>query len=54
MDSFKKFYKDKLPDTCEFYSFLKDGWLAKKIIYMLLMFGICLKWLQWMIIMIFI
>ena len=27
MDSFKKFSEDKLPDRCEFYSSLKDGFL---------------------------
>ena len=43
MDSFKKFFNDKLPDRCEFFSFLKDECIVKKIICMLLMFGLCSK-----------
>ena len=42
MYSFKKFSEDKLPDKRGFFSSLKDECI-KKIIYMLLMFGMCLK-----------
>ena len=30
MNSFEKFSEDKLPDRCEFYSSLKDGWTSEK------------------------
>ena len=30
MDSFKKFFDDKLPDRCEFFSFLKDECISQK------------------------
>ena len=30
MDSFKKFSEDKLPDNCEFFSFLKDKYVSEK------------------------
>ena len=30
MDSFKKFFEDKLPDICKFYISLKDEWISKK------------------------
>ena len=30
MDSFKKFSEDKLPDRCEFFSFLKDQSISEK------------------------
>ena len=30
MDSFKKFSEDKLPDRCEFFSFLKDECISEK------------------------
>ena len=63
INSFEKFSEDKLPDRCEFYSSLKDECISEnyyqyyvsvKIIYMLLMFVICLKLIQWVIIPIFI
>ena len=68
INSFEKFSEDKLLDRYECYSFLKDrsiskkmnlsvkkmGISVKKIIYMQLVFGMCLKWIQWVIIMIFI
>ena len=43
MNSFKKFSEDKLPDKCNFFSFLKDESIKEKIIDMLLMFEMCLK-----------
>ena len=57
INSFEKFSEDKLLDRYECYSFLKDrsiskkmslsvkkmGISVKKIIYMLLVFGMCLK-----------
>ena len=30
MDSLKKFYKDKFPDRCEFFSSLKDDCISEK------------------------
>ena len=30
MDSFEKFFEDKLPDRCEFYSSLKDGYISEE------------------------
>ena len=30
MDSFEKFFEDKLPDKCEFFSSLKDRYVSKK------------------------
>ena len=30
MDSFKKFSKDKLPDRCDFFSYLKDECINEK------------------------
>ena len=30
MDSFEKFFEDKLPDRCEFYSSLKDGCISEE------------------------
>ena len=30
MDSFKKFFDDKLPDRCEFFSSLKDQCISAK------------------------
>ena len=30
MDSFEKFFEDKLPDKCEFFSSLKDRYISKK------------------------
>ena len=30
MDSLKRFFEDKLPDRCKFYSFLKDGCISDK------------------------
>ena len=30
MNNFKKFFKDKLPDSCEFFSSLKDKCISKK------------------------
>ena len=30
MDSFKTFSEDKLPDRCEFFSFLKDECISEK------------------------
>ena len=30
MDSFKKFSEDKLPNRCEFFSFLKDVCISEK------------------------
>ena len=29
MDSFKNFFEDKLPDTCEFFSSLKNKCISK-------------------------
>ena len=43
IESFKKFSEDKLPDKSNFFSSLKDEYISKKIIYLLIMFGICLK-----------
>ena len=47
MDSFKKISEDKLPDRCKDklpFSYLKDECISeKKNIYILLVFGICLK-----------
>ena len=42
MDSFEKFFDDKVPDRCTYFSSLKENVLVKKIICMLLMFGLCL------------
>ena len=42
MDSFKTFSEDKLPDNCEFFSYLKDEFISEKDYFMLLMLGICL------------
>ena len=30
MDSFKKFFEDKLPDKCNFFSSLKNEWISEK------------------------
>ena len=30
MDSFEKFFEDKLPDKCEFFSSLKDRCISEK------------------------
>ena len=30
MDSFKTFSEDKLPDSCEFFSYLKDELISEK------------------------
>ena len=30
MDSFKKFYDDKLPDKCDLFSSLKEKWISEK------------------------
>ena len=30
MDSFKKFFDDKLPDSCEFFSSVKDECISEK------------------------
>ena len=43
MDSFKRFSENKLTNRYKFFSSLKDECLVKKIIYMLLIFGMCLK-----------
>ena len=43
MESFKKFSEDKLPDRHKLFSSLKMNVSVKKNIYMLLMFGMCLK-----------
>ena len=47
MDSFKKISEDKLPDRCKDklpFSYLKYECISdKKNIYILLVFGICLK-----------
>ena len=40
MDSFKKFSEEKLPDRSKFFISLRDECIRKKIIYVLLMFGI--------------
>ena len=29
MDSFEKFSDKKLPDKCEFFSFLESGWISE-------------------------
>ena len=54
MDSFEKFSKDKLPDRYKFFSSVKYEYISEKNIDMLLMFGIRLKWIQLVIILIFI
>ena len=41
IDSFRKFFHEKLPDRGEFFSSLKDECISEKIIYVLLMFGLC-------------
>ena len=41
MDSFKTFSDDKLLDRCKFFSSLKGECISKKIIYTLVMFGLC-------------
>ena len=43
MDSFQKFSEDKLSYRCKCFSSLKDEVLMKRLIYMLLMFGMYLK-----------
>ena len=59
-DSFKRFFEDKLPDMCEFFSSLKDECISEKdyscysSLFMLLMLGMRLKLIQWVITMIFI
>ena len=30
MDSFERFSEDKLPDSCEFYSYLKEECISEK------------------------
>ena len=30
MDSFKKFFDDKLPDKCDLFSSLKEEWISEK------------------------
>ena len=54
MDSFEKFSKDKLPVRYKFFSSVKYEYISEKNIDMLLMFGIRLKWIQLVIILIFI
>ena len=54
MNSFKKFFEDNLPDNFDFFSSLKDGCISKKTIDMVLIFGMGLKWKQWLNIMTFI
>ena len=53
MDSFKKFFEDKLPDRCECFSPLRNECINETI-HMLLMFAVHLKWIQWLITVIFI
>ena len=53
-DSFEKFSKDKLPVRYKFFSSVKYEYISEKNIDMLLMFGIRLKWIQLVIILIFI
>ena len=36
-------FDGKLPDRCEFFSFLKDKCISEQDYCMLLMFGLCLK-----------
>ena len=50
MDSFEKFFQDKLPDRCEFFSSLKDECMREEDYLHLLMFGMHLKLNQWVII----
>ena len=54
MDSFKNFSEDNLPNRCKFYSSFKNECISEPVTSMLLMFGIHLRWTQWVIIMIFI
>ena len=54
MDSFEKFSEDNYLIRINFLVVLKMNALVKKIIYMLLMFVMCLKWIQWVTVMIFI
>ena len=54
MDSFKKFSENKLPDKCKIFGSLKDECISEKDNLTLLMFGMCLKLIQWVIMMIFI
>ena len=42
-----QFIKKQSPDRPKFFSSLKDEFISKKIIHMLIMFGIGLKWRQW-------
>ena len=53
MDSFKRFSGKKLPDQSNFFSFLKDICISEKD-FILLIFEMCLKCIQWVIITIFI
>ena len=44
MDSFKKFFDDKLPDRCKFFSSLKNKCISEKdYLTSVGMFGMCLK-----------
>ena len=43
MDSFEKFFGEKLPDKCEFFSSLNDKCTSEKGYLKLLMFGMFLK-----------
>ena len=43
MDSFKKFFEDKVPDRCKFYSSLKDGYVSEKDNLHAINVGMCLK-----------
>ena len=54
MDSFKNFSEDNLLNRCKFYSSFKNECISEPVTSMLLMFGIHLRWTQWVIIMIFI
>ena len=43
INNFKMLFENKLPNRCECFRSVKKSALVKKIIHMLLMFGMCLK-----------
>ena len=53
-DSFKKSFDEKLHDRCKFLSALKDQCISEKDYAHAINFWDTLKWIQWVIIMIFI
>ena len=54
MDSSEKFLEKTLPDKCNFFSSLKGKCISEKDYLHSMLFGICLKRIQWLIIIIFI